>query len=144
MSVSWYTANTPEAQQRVVAAWKDAPIVNSELLGMLLDIAKEQVIEYAPHGDPAAEVRLLLERLRYDPTAIDAALTVLGVAPTVDTDPPARYVWAQIQQAKHMWNAGRVAPSGEVGADGYSFAPRPLDKDIQRIIRPTAGVPSVL
>lgn len=144
MSVSWYTADDAEAQQRVVAAWKDAPLVNTEVLGMLLDIAKEQVIEYAPHGEPAAEVRTMLERLGYPAAQVTAALTALGVAPSVNTAPPLRFVWAQLQQAKHMWNAGRVAANGEVGADGFTFVPRPLDKDIQRIIRPVSGVANVL
>ncbi|KQR86832.1 hypothetical protein ASF96_10995 [Microbacterium sp. Leaf179] len=34
--------------QRVRAAWKDAPIENLELLDMILDTAKAQVIAYAP------------------------------------------------------------------------------------------------
>lgn len=112
---NWFSANSPEALQRVVAAWKDAPLTNVEVVGMLLEIAMEQVLEYAPADEPPAD----------------------------EVSAPTRYVWAQLQQAKHLWNAGRVAPGGDVGAGDFVYAPRPLDRDIQRIIRPTSGVPNV-
>jgi hypothetical protein len=108
----WYSADSDSAQRRVIAAWKDAPLTNVELLGMLLDIAREQVLEYAP-------------------------------ARPVDAPVPTRFVWAQLQHAKHLWNAGRVTGAGEAGTGEFSYAPRPLDKDIQNIIRPRGGVPSV-
>ena len=90
---------------------------------MILETAREQVEEYAP--------------------AITAETAHYWGADGTMINPPTRYVYAQLQQAKNLWNAGRVMGNGEAGADGWSFVPRPLDKDIQRIIRPTSGVASV-
>lgn len=56
---------------------------------------------------------------------------------------PNRYVYAQLQQAQNLWNAGRASGDGNVGAEGYTFQPRPLDKTIRQIIRPTTGAASV-
>ncbi|AZS40049.1 hypothetical protein CVS54_01371 [Microbacterium oxydans] len=56
---------------------------------------------------------------------------------------PERYVLAQLQQAKNLWNSGRAQQDGNVGTEGYSFVPRPLDKTIQQMIRPRGGVPRV-
>lgn len=56
---------------------------------------------------------------------------------------PRRMVYAQLQQAKNLHNAASGNSSGEIGGDGYSFSPRPLDKTIRTIIRPTEGVADV-
>jgi hypothetical protein len=105
------------AQARLVAAWPDAPLTNLEVCALLLEVAEEQVTAYAPALVPDDE----------------------GVTPPL----PGRYVYAQLQQAVNLWNAGRVSTSGEVGMDSYSFTPRPLDKTIQQILRPRQGVPNV-
>lgn len=110
----WYSAEDAEAQARVVAAWKDAPVTNVELLEMILDTAREQVLAYATENDRSLP-GLTLARLAY----------------------------AQLQQAKNLWNAGRVDSAGDVGPEGFSFTPRPLDKTVQSLIRPRSGVPDV-
>jgi hypothetical protein len=153
----WYSTDAEDLTV-IVNAWPDAPISNEVLLGTLLEIAKEQVLAYAPGASGSEQVALLLDSLGATPETIAAVLDLLdGTFPGDDllpgadvlpgdsqlTDPPARYVYAQLQQAKNLWNAGRVAATGEVGADGFSFAPRPLDRDIQRIIRPLSGAASV-
>lgn len=56
---------------------------------------------------------------------------------------PDRLVYAQLQQAINLWNAGNVSSNGEMGPDSFSFTPRPLDKTIRSIIRPSTGVASV-
>jgi hypothetical protein len=43
----------------------------------------------------------------------------------------------------NLWNAGSVSPSGDIGPESYSFTPRPLDKTIRGIIRPTTGTADV-
>lgn len=48
MAVQWYSVDDEDAQQRLVAAWEDAPIENLETLEYLLTTAREQVIAYAP------------------------------------------------------------------------------------------------
>ena len=47
---NWYTIaeGDPVAQDRLLAAWRDAPIENIEVCGFILDAAKDQVIAYAP------------------------------------------------------------------------------------------------
>jgi len=60
------------------------------------------------------------------------------------TDFADRIVYAQLQQAINLWNAGRVSSAGDVGADGYTFTPRPMDKTIRQLIRPVDGRPHAL
>lgn len=117
--VTWYSASDPEAQERLGSAWSDAPIENAELCDMILDTAREQVIAYAPAPAPVPSGEPV-------------------------PDPPARYVLAQLQQARNLWNAGRTTGEGEVGPDGFVFRPYPLDKTIKQIIRPVDGKPHVL
>lgn len=111
-AVGWYSIDDTDAMNRIVEAWSEAPLENEEVLGMLLDIAREQVLAYAPLADQ----------------------------PTADNPKPkVRLVYAQLQQAKNLWSAGSVSPAGEFGSEGYSFTPRPLDKVIRGIIRPVRG-----
>lgn len=121
---TWYTVegDTPEAataaQERLLGAWADAPLEDLETCEMILDVARDQVIQYAPA--PA-----ILDEDEPEP------------------DPPSRYVYAQLQQAKNLWNAGRVSSDGVIGDGSYTFTPRPLDKTIRGIIRPIDGKPDV-
>lgn len=108
---AWYTVEPDgggEQTDRLLAAWEDAPVDNIETCRMVLNTARDQVIDYAP-------------------ATLDAA------------DPDERYVFAQLRQAENLWNAGRVSGSGEIGVDQYTFTPRPLDKTVRQMIRPTAG-----
>lgn len=115
----WFTAPEGDetAQERLVDAWPEAPLERLEMCQLLLGVAREQVIAYAP-----------AERDGDDWTAA----------------PPDRFVLAQIKQAENLWNAGRVASDGNVGDGGFVFTPRPLDKTIRQIIRPQDGKPHVL
>lgn len=108
----WYTATGPEATERLLGAWPDAPVENEELCELILDTAREQVLAFAP---------ALVE----------------------DAPVPDRWVYAQLQQATNLWNAGRVSGSGEVGVEQYTYTPRPLDKTVKGIIRPAHGGPRV-
>lgn len=112
---NWYSlASIPEIE-RLEEAWPDAPTTDQpEICGMLLDIARTAVVSYA--GWTA------------DPD---------------DPDVPSNLVYAQLQQAKNLWNAGRAQQDGGVGGEFYTFVPRPLDKTIQQLIRPRKGVPNV-
>ncbi|HWU29828.1 MAG TPA: hypothetical protein VN041_12175 [Microbacterium sp.] len=47
---TWFTATD---ETRLLAAWSDAPIENLEVCGMILEVAREQVIAYAPADTPA-------------------------------------------------------------------------------------------
>jgi hypothetical protein len=117
----WYTVTGDAAQDRLLAAWPDAPLANLEVLGMILSTAQVQVIAFAP-ADP-------------EPVVVDGY-----IEPVAPTD---QYVYAQLQQSVNLWNAGRVASDGSLGVEGYTFTPRPLDKTIRGIIRPTDGKPDV-
>lgn len=116
---TWYTApdGDPAAVTRLVAAWADAPIENLETLGFILSTARDQVLAAAPAPVSTQD---------WDDAPLD------------------RYVYAQLQQAKNLWNAGTVTSSGEVGEGGFTFTPRPLDRTIQQIIRPPDRKPHVL
>lgn len=52
---------------------------------------------------------------------------------------PDRLVYAQLQQAINLWNAGTVSSQGDLGVEQFTFTPRPLDKTIRSIIRPVSG-----
>lgn len=117
--VTWYSVDTEREQARLLAAWDDAPIENLETCAMLLEVAREQVTAYAPA-----------------PAPVPSGEPVPA--------PPARYVYAQLMQAKNLYNAGTVTSSGDLGEGGYTFTPRPLDKTVRQIIRPVDGRPHVL
>lgn len=125
MTDTWYAVTNTEnpdaaettRRERVLAAWKDAPFRNLEVLSFILNTAKEDVIEYAP-----AE----------------------GAEDDWQDHPRERFVLAQLQQAKNLWKAGEVDESGQMGEGGFTFTPRPLDKTIKKMIRPADGKPHVL
>ncbi|HWK27424.1 MAG TPA: hypothetical protein VNS09_12725 [Solirubrobacter sp.] len=138
----WYTVDSEEAQQRLLGAWRDAPLINLELTGMILDVARGQVLQYgAELLDPLEQLAEDVASLGYDQETIDNVLALLDGEPFA---PPVRYVYAQLQQAKNLWNAGRGNEDGEIGEGGFTFTPRPLDKTIRGIIRPVDGKPHVL
>jgi hypothetical protein len=115
---TWYTAEDGEQVQRIRGAWVDAPVQNVELLQMLLDVAREQVIAFAPA-----------------PAPVPPGEPVPG--------PPPRYVLAQLMQVRNLWNAGRTTGDGEVGPEGFTFRPYPLDNTIKAVIRPIDWKPDV-
>lgn len=116
---TWYSIEDAAAEARLLEAWRDAPIENREVCGMLLEVAQEQVIAYAPAPAPLVEGEPV-------------------------PDPPSRYVYAQLQQAKNLLSAGTVSSGGDLGEGEFVYSPRPLDKVIRNIIRPVDGKPHVL
>lgn len=141
----WFTFDLEDeaAIERLVLAWRDAPIENPEVCGFLLEVAREQVIAFAPSpGTAASAVTAVLERFGLEHHMVDV-LAVLELGDDI-ANPPSRYVFAQLRQASNLWDAGRATASGEVGAEGFMFTPRPLDKTIRSIIRPIDGKPHVL
>jgi hypothetical protein len=140
--VDWYAAAPASEATRLLAAWKDAPTDNVELCGMLLDVARLQVVTYGTTGTELADVlTVTLTDAGYAPETIAAVLVLLDV----DNPPtPTNWVYAQLQQAKNLWNAGRAQGDGDVGPDGFVFQPRPLDKTIRGIILPPSGDIDVL
>lgn len=134
---AWYSTSD---QGRLTGAWEEAPIEDEEVLGFLLETARIQVLAYAPASATlGAAIEDALARFGVS-QHLDAALALLDAAPS---DPPFNYVFAQLRQAQNLWNAGRVTSSGEVGMESFTFTPRPLDKTIRGIIRPTDGKPDV-
>jgi len=122
---TWYAVTNTEIpdaaesarRERVLGAWAEAPFENLEVLSMLLEVAREDVIAYAP----------------------------APVAPqNWETEPPTRFVLAQLRQTQNLWDAGTVTGEGNVGEGGFTFTPRPLDKTIKKMIRPVDGKPHVL
>lgn len=122
--MNWYTAPEDDAAEldRLLGAWPDAPVENLEVLGLILNTARDQVLAYAPATVP--------------PTVSGGYI--------VGTPTPDRYVLAQLRQAQSIWDAGRVNTSGDIGDGGFVFTPRPMDKTIKAIIRPADGKPHVL
>ncbi|KQQ65193.1 hypothetical protein [Microbacterium sp. Leaf320] len=131
---TWYSAIDGAAQARLRAAWKGAPIENEELLGFLVDTARLQVVEFAPEAT-TAEAAIAEVLLRFGLT--DRLEEVLALLDLVEGEPAFNLVYAQLQQIKNLWAAGRADEQGDIGSEGFSFVPRPLDKTVRSIIRPT-------
>lgn len=134
---AWYSTSDEE---RLLGAWDDAPIEDEETCGFLLETARIQVLAYAPASATLGEA-IENALARYGVSQhLAAVLALLDASPS---DPPFNYVFAQLRQAQNLWNAGRVTSGGEVGMESFTFTPRPLDKTIRGIIRPTDGKPDV-
>lgn len=112
---AWYSVATPAEQERLGGAWPDAPTHDLELCGMLLEVAKQQVVAFAPAVPDPAPAGYPSENL----------------------------VYAQLQQARNLALAGGASAGGELSEGEFSYTPRPLDKTIRGIIRPTYGAPRV-
>lgn len=126
---TWFSTTTEDESTRLLDSWPDAPYDElPEVLSMLLDSARVQVIAFA-QGLPEDEI------------LDDYVLRNKDGDPVVDIPP--RLVYAQLQQATNLWNAGRKGNADEFGSDTFSFTPRPLDKTVRQLIRPKA-VPSVV
>jgi len=115
MPVTWYVvdAEDPATVQRIRGAWKSAPIENLEVLEMILDAAKAQVIAYAPEfpTDNAYPPRYVLAQLMQ-----------------------ARTLWTAGQV---------IDGGGSTGEGDFVYTPRPMDKTIRTLIRPEDGKPDV-
>lgn len=225
---NWYSVDTPASVERFTDAWGSIDAPTDELGAMLLDVARVQIIAYAPDleapepqpltavvtynpaspgGDPTATGTYVFTRVGdvvtvvshivgtnvanahrafvpagWEPADSSYGLSggkwvlsksagvfqigaAAGVVPALSytgipesswtdgwqeawtpepvADIPNSYVYAQLQQAKNLWNAGRAQADGDVGPEGYSFTPRPLDKTIRNILRPVEAVPYV-
>lgn len=104
----WYSIATEEDIERIEAAWNDAPTDNLDLLGALLDIAREDVIEYAPDPPEGEEF-----------------------------EPGNRHVYAQLQHARSLWNVGYMNEQGDLGSEEWgTYRRQSIDKILGRIIRP--------
>ncbi|WKT89797.1 hypothetical protein QYR02_02465 [Microbacterium maritypicum] len=137
--MEWYSASDEASRDRLENAWSDARKIDEELCEMLLEVARGDVLAYAPAETPAEQVTRLLTVLGYPAATISLVVAALG---EVVPGTPARYVFAQLQQAKNLFNAGRI-DRDQSGPDGYSFVPRPLTKEIQKAIRPQSGAARV-
>jgi hypothetical protein len=102
--------------------WVDAPL-DDDVLGELLDIAEQQVVAYAPAL----------------PEPTDEELEDSGWTQPI----PAAWRRAQLTQARNIWNAAKVDPSGGVGDDTFVLRPHPLDWHVKQLLRPRKGVPRV-
>lgn len=131
----WFSDADLEAAHEAIP---ELPIENETLAGMLLDVAREQVLAFAADDEPAVQVTDLLHNLGVGDATIAQVITLLDFEASTP-GVPTRYVYAQLMQAKNLWLAGK----GEDGPEGFAFSPRPLSKDIQRVIRPTSGVADV-
>jgi len=49
---------------------------------------------------------------------------------------PARYKLAVIAHARDTWNAGRADEAGDIGAEPFAVAVRPLSLHVRQLLRP--------
>lgn len=108
---SWHDIESARNQ------WVDAPLDDAALV-QLLEVAKGQVIAYAPALPEPGE----------------------GDDPAI----PEHYRVGQLMQARNIWNAQKVdAASGGMGEGEYVVRPHPLDWMVKQVLRPRKGVPRV-
>lgn len=120
--MEWYSVEDEAAQERLVGAWNDAPVENLEVLSMLMEVAKEQVLAHAPAIVPEV-------------TVVDGIVQSIIVI-------PARYVLAQRAVAIKIWDSNRSSEGGAVGEEPFAFVASPaMQKWIRAIVRPADGKP---
>lgn len=104
------TWHTPETAR----LWLAGTDLDDALLEVLLEVAKSEVLAFAP-----------------------------ALAEADANTPPVSYVYAQIQHAQNKLNASRVGPGGDVGDGTFALSPFPLDWSIRQTLRPKRGIPRV-
>jgi len=62
-------------------------------------------------------------------------------APAYDGQAPLRYRQAQAMQARNLYIATKADPSGNVGDEGFTIRPFPMDWVVKGILRPKRGRP---
>lgn len=114
---TWHTRESVRAvDENGIPLWADADNLNDDMLDALLDVAREQVIAYAPA------------------LAADVAADAI----------PSRYVFGQLRQAQNLFAASAVNAGGQIGDGGeFVITPRPLDWHVKGILRPARGRPRV-
>lgn len=60
------------------------------------------------------------------------------------TPTPARFVQAQIMQARARRASGLVDSSDQIGADGMTVRVYPMDRTVKALLRPRRGRPVIL
>lgn len=115
---SW---NTPQEAKDL---WADAGHLTDTTLQLLLNSAHRDCFRYLDPIDG-------LDPLRP------------GADPAPDDDTVASLKLAEIYQARARYQAVKAAGENQVGQDGLTVTVFPLDWQVQRLLRPKDGRPSV-
>lgn len=113
----WYTPET------VVEVWPDADGIPEALLAAMLDIARGDVLAYAPASVEGSG------------EWVDGYYVAEAV--------PNRYVHAQLRQAQNIWRADSITVTGNASEGEFVYTPHPLDWHVKQLIRPRRGAPTV-
>lgn len=112
--MNWYTIADIEDPE-VLDLWADIAQLSEQTISLLLDVARDQVLAYAPAIPFATPENI-----------------------------PARYRLAQMRQAVNLYRAAIADAGGQVGDDGtFAISPRPMDWHVKNILRPVKGRPRV-
>jgi len=101
--------------------WADVGRIDFPMLKRFLDVARDQVIAYAPR------------RFRQQ-------VEEHGI---LDVDVPESYALAQFRQAQNLYRASVADTDGQIGDEGFAITVYPLDWHVKNLIRPRRGAPSV-
>lgn len=113
----WHTPATAADE------WANAVVIADDaIFTELLEVARDQVMAYAPKSQRAAYAAATEE------------------APY---DVPLNLRRAQLRHAENMWNAASVDSAGDLGEGTFRSSPHPLDWHIKQLIRPRQAVPRV-
>lgn len=116
--MSWNTLTEAKAM------WADAPNLGDTVLQLLLDSAHNDCFRYLDPLDG-------LDPLRP------------GADPAPTADLTASLKLAEVYQARARYQAIKSAGNNQVGQDGMTVTVFPLDWQVQQLVRPKDGRPSI-
>lgn len=99
-----------------------------------LDTARDEWIDARSADDMRLYVALTIARQQ---------VTSYAPALTDEQRPPLNYRQGQLMQARNIWNASKVDPSGGLGEGDFVVRPFPLDWMIKQVLRPKTAMPAV-
>ena len=114
---TWHTPEslrTPE--DGTPAVWEDADHIPDATLEVLLEVARDAVLAFAPALPDDYPVGQC----------------------------PAAYQLAHLMQTRNLWNAVEVDSDGDLGGGDFTVRPVPLDWIIKQVLRPRTAVPVAL
>lgn len=104
--------------QSIVAEWRDARNIDSAQLAALLNASREQIV-YFGWGELRTPEQIAAEGL------------------------PDRVRQAHLMQTRALWTASQVGGNDEQGMPGSTVTVRPMDWQVQNLLRPRRGLPGI-
>lgn len=121
MAVSpWLDPANPDDLELIETVWPDAPTGDepgeTAALDLYLGAAQQQCLAYLDLPVPEGET---------DPEMPDTI--------------PENWRMALLLQARALWQLSVTNPAGEIGQDGFSTTPFPMDWNVKNLLKPASS-----